>query len=60
MTFDQWMTELDDRCLSEFSLSIHDLPDMCFWDAYADGFTPTEFMDENLPDLESLGRLILS
>lgn len=60
MTFDRWMIELDDLCLAEFSLSIHDLPDMCLWDAYSDGPTPKEFMADNLPDLETLGRLILS
>jgi hypothetical protein len=60
MSFDSWMSAVNDICLADFSMSIHDLPDMCFWDAHADGQTPEEFMAENLPDLESLGELILS
>lgn len=53
------MTEVNDCCLLEFGLSIHDLPDMCFYDAYDSGQSPEEFMAENLPDVEALGSLIL-
>jgi hypothetical protein len=41
-------------------MSIHDLPDMCFHDAYADGQTPQEFIDETIPDLDALRDLIFS
>jgi len=60
MTFDQWMKEVDDQCLLEFSLSIHDLPDMCFFDAYASGQSPELFMSEEIPDIDALARLVLS
>lgn len=60
MTYQQWMVEVDDCCLLEFGLSIHDLPDMCFYDAYGSGQSAEEFIVENLPDEESLGALILS
>jgi hypothetical protein len=31
---------------------------MLFHDAYADGVTPREFMDDNLPDREALGEVL--
>lgn len=37
-------------------MSIRDLPDLCFYDAYDAGQTPEEFMEENLPDVDALGR----
>jgi hypothetical protein len=60
MTFDTWMERIDRCCQLDFGLSIHDLPDMLFRDAYDSGLTPETFMAENLPDVESLGRLVLS
>ena len=60
MTFQRWMQEVDEICLGEYLMSIYDLPDMAFHDAYDDGQTPEEFMDEVIPDLEALGRLVLS
>lgn len=60
MIFRQWMEQVNDLCLVEYSMSIYDLPDMCFYDAYDSGQTPEEFMAENLGDLETLGNLILS
>ena len=59
-TFDQWMERVDHVCQMDFGLSIHDLPDMLFRDAYDSGLSPEEFMSENLPDDEALGRMILS
>jgi hypothetical protein len=60
MTFEQWMNDVDELCRSEFIMSIYDLPDMPFRDAFDDGLTPGEFMAEALPDMEALGALILS
>ena len=60
MTFDQWMDRVDRCCQLDFGLSIRDLPDMCFRDAYDSGLTPEDFMAENLPDEEALGQTILS
>ena len=60
MTFDDWMERIDRCCQLDFGMSIHDLPDLCFRDAFDSGLTPEDFMTENLPDLESLGQVILS
>ena len=60
MKFDAWMDRVDEVCAMQFGLSIHDLPDMCFRDAIDCGMSPEDFMTENLPDLDSLGSLILS
>jgi len=42
-----------------YGMSIMDLPDMAYRDAYDDGMTPEAFIDENLPDVEALKELIL-
>jgi len=60
LTFDQWMERVDQVCQLDFGLSIHELPDMLFRDAYDSGIGPEEFMSENLPDAEALGQVILS
>jgi len=54
------MNELEHVCEGSFGLSIHDLPDMCFRDAFDAGQAPMEFMAEHLPDLDSLRDVILS
>lgn len=58
--FSEWIGEIDSICWREFGLSIHDLPDMSFRDAYDDGVSPEEFMKENLADVDDLARVILS
>ncbi len=60
MTFEVWMNGINSVCETSFGMSIHDLPDMCFRDAYDCGMSPEEFMTENLPDLDALRDLILS
>ena len=60
MIFRHWMEQVNDLCMVEYSMSIYDLPDMPFYDAYESGQTPEEFMAENLGDLEALCNLILS
>lgn len=60
MTFDEWMERIDRSCQMDYGLSVRELPDMCFRDAYDSGFTPEDFMAENRPDGESLGRLVVS
>ena len=60
MIFREWMQEVNDLCMVEYCLSIYDLPDMPFYDAYDSGQTPEEFMAENLGDLDALRGLILS
>lgn len=54
------MGEIDTICWRKFGLSIHDLPDMCFRDAFEDGVSPEEFMSAELDDLNDLARVILS
>lgn len=60
MTFQRWMQEVDEICLGTYLMSIHDLPDMCFYDAYESGQTPEEFMTETIPDHEALKELVFS
>ena len=54
------MDGVDRCCQLDFGMSIHDLPDMCFRDAYDVGQSPEEFMSENLPDLDALRHAVLS
>lgn len=56
MSFRDWMREVDRLCLSAFGMSIHDLPDMLFRDAYDSGSSPKQFMDDELPDLEAVAH----
>ena len=60
MTFQVWMQEVDSLCLGEYLMSIYDLPDMNFMDAYEDGLSPEQFMAEFIPDIEALGQLVMS
>ena len=60
MSFQRWMQEVDGLCLGEFLMSIYDLPDMNFWDAFDAGQTPEEFIAETIPDQEALAGLVLS
>lgn len=60
MTFQRWMQEVDEICLGNYLMSIYDLPDMPFYDAYESGQSPEEFMAETIPDIETLGALVLS
>lgn len=54
------MQEVDEICLSTYLMSIYDLPDMAFDDAYEAGQTPEEFLAETIPDLDALKDLVLS
>lgn len=38
--FEIWMKKVDQACEARFGISIHDLPDFCFRDAFDDGETP--------------------
>lgn len=57
--FRKWMGEVDDLCMMEFCMSIHDLPDLPLFDSFESGLSPQEFMRENLPDVDALGALVL-
>ncbi len=60
MSFQRWMQEVDEICLSTYLMSIYDLADMAFHEAYAAGQSPDEFMAETIPDLNALKDLVLS
>jgi len=60
MDFDDWMEGLNRVCELQFGLSINDLPDMMFRDAYDAGMSPTDFMTENLPDHDALRGALFS
>lgn len=59
-SFSEWMRELDSLCFGTWGLSISDLPDMCFRDAYDDGVSAVEFFHGELGSVDDLSRLILS
>jgi hypothetical protein len=40
LAFEAWMKKVDQACEARFGISIHDLPDYCFRDAFDDGETP--------------------
>lgn len=60
MTFQRWMQEVNEICLNSFLMSIYDLPDMPFFDAFESGQSPEEFMEEAIPDMDALAELVLS
>ena len=60
MTFQRWMQEVNEICLGTYLMSIYDLPDMPFYDAYEGGQSPEEFMSEVIPDMDALAELVLS
>lgn len=60
MTFQRWMQEVNEICLGTYLMSIYDLPDMPFFDAFEEGKSPEEFMAEMIPDMDALAEIVLS
>lgn len=60
MSFRDWMKKLDLICYSNYGMSIHELPDMCFRDAYDCGNSPLEFFHNELGTLDDLARCIVN
>ncbi|HMS56827.1 MAG TPA: hypothetical protein PKA27_15650 [Fimbriimonadaceae bacterium] len=58
MSFAAWMHQVDLLCFAWYGLSIRDLPDMNFRDAFDDGASPEEFMEGELGTLSDLSRLM--
>ncbi len=56
--FEQWMDEVDNLCMSEYGMSIHDLPDMEFYDSFDCGMSPRTFFEENIGDVDALEDLM--
>ena len=54
------MKEFDLICYSNYGMSIHDLPDMCFRDAFDYGNSPLKFFHDELGTLDDLARCIVS
>lgn len=46
--FEDWMNSLDTIVSMAAGMSVHDLPDMRFRDAYEDGDSPEDFALDNL------------
>lgn len=59
MTFQAWMSEVNDLCLVSYAISVYDLPDMPFHDAFDAGQAPEEFLGDAIPDLRALAELVL-
>lgn len=60
MSFQSWMQEVDEICLGTYLMSIYDLPDMEFQEAFESGQSPEEFIAETIPDLDALRDLVVS
>ena len=41
-TFETWMAKVDAAVLKKYGVSVHDLPDLPFYDYWIDGITPSE------------------
>src|SRR5438128_2258304 len=52
--FADWMHEIDLLCIERFGVSIHDLPDRPFRDAFEAGSSPEEFMAEEENDFRAM------
>jgi hypothetical protein len=44
--FEVWMKKVDAVCNNRYGISIYDLPDFCFRDAFDDGETPASVVRE--------------
>ncbi|MCE9558042.1 MAG: hypothetical protein K8R88_03755 [Armatimonadetes bacterium] len=58
MSFEEWMKELDLLCWSNYGMSIHDLPDMCFRDAFDGEVTPLQFFHDELGSVDDLAKCL--
>ena len=58
MSFEKWMKELDLLCWCNYGMSIHDLPDMCFRDAFDEGVSPLQFFHDELGTFDDLARCL--
>lgn len=47
-SFKEWMDKVDNIVSMRLGVSVHDLPDMPFRDAYEDGVSPEDFVEEDL------------
>jgi hypothetical protein len=42
LSFEQWLAEVDEICIAEVGLSIHDLDDFLWFDTYEKNRTPKQ------------------
>lgn len=50
LSYETWMKLINVLCVRHYACSIHDLPDMCFRDAYDDGASAVEFFNSTVAD----------
>ena len=50
MTYNEWMTKVDDIIKSRLFVSVYDLTDFLSYDCWEDGLTPAEGADECMAD----------
>lgn len=48
MTFEQWLAAVDREVIAICGISVHELPDWDFWNAWNDGVPPEEAAEEVL------------
>lgn len=58
LTFDHWMSQLNALVMDEYGMSIHDLPDMMFRDAFDARVSPLEFFEDELGTTDQLSEVI--
>lgn len=46
MTYQEWESKLNNLILRNYGVSLHDLPDCMTRDAYEDGISPEDFMED--------------
>lgn len=54
LEFREWMRLVDLLCIERFAVSIHDLPDQAFAQAFERGDSPEEFMADEDSNLAAL------
>ena len=53
-TFKEWMSKVDKIVEAKIGLSVDDLPDFMFHDAYDDGVSPTKAATQSIRDADDL------
>ena len=52
MTYEEWYDKVCDECSKQTGFDPDDLPDYCYMDAFEDGLTPSEVLEDMLDELE--------
>ncbi|MDR3691788.1 MAG: hypothetical protein P4L46_20580 [Fimbriimonas sp.] len=54
MNLAKWMDDLDGTCQSDIDMTIHDLPETSFREAYMRGITPEQFRFQHVSGSDGL------